>query len=67
MAKNNLQESEQQGQGITIGTQGNSDMGIPGPGAKGSHHSKETHDDKHIPNQERSSAGNQERGEGNRE
>jgi hypothetical protein len=61
MAKNNIQESQQQGQGVALGTQGNQDMKIPGTATHGSHRSKEGKEDRHIPNQERSSAANQER------
>jgi hypothetical protein len=58
MAKNEIEGSQQQGQGITIGTQGNNDMVIPGPGTHGSHEQQKTGNDQQIPNQDRSSATN---------
>ena len=61
MAKNKIEESQQESQGIAIGTQGNHDITIP-QGTKGSHRSKERPDDRHIPNQELSSASNSEKG-----
>ena len=60
----NIEESQQQSQGITIGNQGNEDITIP-QGTKGSHRPKEGTDDRSIPNQERSSASNNERTGGN--
>jgi hypothetical protein len=63
MAKNKIEESQQQSQGVAIGTQGNQDVTIP-HGTKGSHRSKEGPDDRHIPNQERSSAANSGKGSG---
>jgi hypothetical protein len=59
MAKN-IQESQQQGQGVTIGTQGNEDQPTP-LGDDLHHRQKEGQEDRHIPNQDRSSATNQER------
>jgi hypothetical protein len=56
MGSKNIQESQQQGQGITIGNQGNEDITIP-QGTKGSHRSK-GRDEGKIPNQDRSSAAN---------
>lgn len=56
MAKNEIEGSQQQGQGITIGTQGNNDMVIPGPATHGSHEKRNEGPDPQIPNQERSSA-----------
>jgi hypothetical protein len=53
-------ESQQASQGFTIGNQGNQG-GAMTEGAKGSHHPKHTTEDKHIPNQERSSATNEEK------
>ena len=58
MAKSNIQESQQQGQGITIGTQGNEDQ--PTPQGDDLHYQQRGgQDDRHIPNQEKSSASNQ--------
>jgi hypothetical protein len=59
MAKN-IEESQQQSQGITIGNQGNEDMITP-EGTKSGHQQKEGTDDRHIPNQEKSSAANQQK------
>lgn len=59
MAKCNIQEGQQQGQGITIGTQGNEDQ--PTPLSDDLHQQHRGHEDRHIPNQENSSATNQER------
>ncbi|HEU4472805.1 MAG TPA: hypothetical protein VFR58_17040 [Flavisolibacter sp.] len=56
----NIEESQQQSQGVTIGNQGNEDMPIP-QGTKGSHRPKNGPDDTHIANRERSSATNEER------
>jgi hypothetical protein len=53
MAKNNLQESQQTKQNVTIGTQGNQDSKVSHD-TKGRQHSREQ-DDRHIPNQEQSS------------
>lgn len=64
MAKNKIEESQQQSQGVAIGTQGNQDITIP-QGTKGTHKSKEGPDDRSIPNQERSSASNSDRSPGN--
>lgn len=61
MAKNNIKESQQQGQGVTIGTQGNNDMKIPGPAPHGPNEKSGGKGDRHIPNQERSSAASQEK------
>ena len=61
MANNKIEESQQSSQGIAMGTQGNQDIPIPGPGTKGSHKEKEGADDRTIPNQDRSSASNQEK------
>lgn len=58
MAKNDIEGSQQQGQGITIGTAGNNDMVIPGPGTHGSQDPKERTEDRSIPNQDHSSASN---------
>jgi hypothetical protein len=66
MAKSNIQESQQQGQGITIGTQGNEDQPTP-LGDDLHHHQKNQQGDRHIPNQDRSSATNQERSSHNEE
>lgn len=62
MANKDIQESQQSSQGIAIGTQGNQAGSIP-DGVKGSHQSKENKQDVNIPNQERSSASNQQQGE----
>ncbi|MDQ3278835.1 MAG: hypothetical protein M3Q06_10950 [Bacteroidota bacterium] len=59
MASKNIQESQQQGQGVTIGTQGNEDQ--PTPLGDDLHYQKSGQNDRHIPNQEKSSASNQER------
>lgn len=58
MANKDIQESQQASQGIALGTQGNQAGSIP-DGVKGTHHSKDNKKDAHIPNQERSSASNQ--------
>lgn len=64
MAKNNIQESQQQDQHITIGTQGNNDQ----PTRLGEMHpdQKTGNTDRSIPNQDRSSASSQQ-AERNRE
>lgn len=61
----NINTSEQQSQNVTIGTQGNNDQVTP----LGEMHpdSKRGDADRHIPNQDRSSAANQERSGNNRE
>lgn len=66
MAKNKIEESQQQSQWVALGTQGNQDITIP-QGTKGSHRSKEGQDDRQIPNQERSSATNSKKGSGSQE
>ena len=58
MSKTN-EESQQQSQGVTIGTQGNQDITVP-QGTKGSNKNREK-DPRKIPNQERSSASNTEK------
>ena len=58
MGKNNIEESQQQSQGVALGTQGNQDITIP-QGTKGSHKPERGDDDRSIPNQDRSSASNQ--------
>lgn len=63
MAKNKIEESQQQSQGVAIGTQGNQDITIP-QGTKGTHKRKEGPEDRQIPNQDRSSASNSERASG---
>jgi hypothetical protein len=65
MAKNKIEESQQQSQGVTLGTQGNQDITIP-QGTKGPHRKNESVDDRNIPNQDRSSARNQEDAEAGR-
>ena len=62
MANNKIEESQQQSQGVALGTQGNQDIKIP-QGTKGSHKPKGGEDNRSIPNQDRSSASNQERKE----
>ena len=65
MAKN-IQESQQQGQNVTIGTQGNEDQ--PTPMGNDLHQQqKDEQGSRHIPNQDRSSAANQDRAGGSRE
>lgn len=59
MSKSKLQESQQQGQGITIGTQGNEDQ--PTPLGDDLHYSQRGEESRKIPNQEKSSATNQEK------
>ena len=56
MASKDIKESQQQSQGITIGTQGNEDITTPESTEVG--HTKTNKEDRHIPNQERSSATN---------
>lgn len=63
MAKNNIEGSQQQGQGKTIGTQGNNDMVIPGPATHGPNDKPEGKEDRTIPNQDRSSETNAEKDE----
>ena len=66
MANKNIQESQQQSQNITIGTQGNEDITTP-QSTEVSNIQKDNKNERHIPNQERSSASsagnNEERGE----
>lgn len=63
MASKNIQESQQQGQDVTIGTQGNEDQRTPQ--GEGLNNPKgRNQEDRHIPNQEKSSAANQQRAEG---
>ena len=57
-----IKESQQASQGITIGNSGNQGGAMP-EGAKGTHHKQHSKDDKHIPNQERSSSGNRNKSE----
>lgn len=57
MATKDIQESQQQGRGITIGTQGNEDQ--PTPLGDDLHQKGGNQTDRHIPNQDRSSATNQ--------
>jgi hypothetical protein len=57
MSKSNQQESQQQSQGITIGTQGNSDQ--PTPQGDDIQYPQQRQDvNQSIPNQEKSSATN---------
>ncbi|HEX2533382.1 MAG TPA: hypothetical protein VHK69_06585 [Chitinophagaceae bacterium] len=60
MSKNPIEESQQQGQGIAIGTQGNQDIKMT-DGAKGPSEVQEHPEDRSIPNQDRSSATNSQR------
>ena len=50
-----IKESQQTSQGINIGNSGNQGGAMP-EGAKGTHQRQHIKDDKHIPNQEQSSA-----------
>lgn len=60
MSKSKHQESQQQSEGVTIGTQGNSNQ--PTPLGDDIHYPQQQRDEDHsIPNQERSSAANQQR------
>ena len=64
MSKKNLTESQQQGQGITIGTQGNEDQPTP-HGDELNERRESENEGRHIPHQENSSATRQQRpGEG---
>lgn len=65
MANKKIQESQQESQGVALGTQGNQDITIP-QGTKGPQQVKEGPEDRHIPNQERSSASHQKDSHGNR-
>lgn len=66
MANNKVGEGQQKAQPITIGTQGNQDTTTP-QGNQGNFQTKEGQEDRHIPNQDRSSATNAEREAGKRE
>ena len=67
MANKQMEGSQQQREGVTIGTQGNEDQHTP-DGVQGSHHGKDNPGEQHISNQERSSAANQRQAnEGNRQ
>lgn len=59
MGNSNVGGSQQQGQGVTIGTQGNEDMKIPGSAPHGPNEKQRGPDDKSIPNQEQSSKTNE--------
>jgi hypothetical protein len=63
MAKNKIEESQQQRDGVALGTQGNQDMTTP-QGTEGIHKTKDNRQDHSIPNQDRSSASNQEGNKG---
>jgi len=65
MADKNIERSQDDTQGIAVG-QSNEDQTMP-VGAKGSHEPKNRTNDIHIPNQDRSSASNQDKSEGNSE
>lgn len=56
MAKN-IEESQQSSQGKAIGTQGNQAGKIP-DGTKGGNQKNVSHEERSIPNQDRSSASN---------
>ena len=60
MAKNEIEQSQQESQGFVEGGQGNNDIGIPN-GTKGSHRKKTHPVDLHIPHQDQSSATNQQK------
>jgi hypothetical protein len=57
-----IKESQQASQGINIGNQGNQGGAMP-EGAKGPHDNPNKKDDRHIPNQERSSSQKQKKNE----
>jgi hypothetical protein len=58
MGNKNVEVSQQEGQDVTIGTQGNEDQRTPqGEGINNPQRGGQ--DDRHIPNQEKSSATNQ--------
>jgi hypothetical protein len=59
----NISTSQQQGQGITIGTQGNENIPTP-EGTQEPRQERGEQADRHIPNQDRSSAASQERSSG---
>ena len=66
MSKSKLPESQQQSQGITIGTQGNDNQ--PTPHGDDIQYPQVQHaDDRNIPHQERSSAANQQQSRENRD
>ena len=58
MANRNISESQQQGQGVTIGTQGNEDQPTP-HGDDINYQQEKGRNEKEIPNQEKSSAASQ--------
>ena len=58
MANNKIEASQQQSQGVTIGTQGNQDMPTP-EGTAETQQAKDNPNERQIPNQDRSSAANQ--------
>jgi hypothetical protein len=58
----NVKESQQASQGVTIGTQGNQGGAVPEGAQAGGHQNKDKGSDRHIPNQDRSSSANQEKG-----
>ena len=60
MANKDIKESQQSSQGIALGTQGNQAGSVP-DGLKGPHDKQGGQQDTSIPNQDRSSATNQER------
>lgn len=62
MGNSNVGGSQQQGQGVTIGTQGNEDMKIPGSAPHGPNEKQGGPEDRTIPNQDKSSKTNEEQG-----
>ena len=60
MAKKNIQESQQQSQNVTIGTQGNEDQPTPHGDDLGNQQ-RGGQEERQIPNQERSSSSHQQR------
>ena len=60
MSKSKHQESQQQSQGVTIGTQGNDNQPTP-LGDDIQYPQQQHNEDRSIPNQDRSSAANQQR------
>jgi hypothetical protein len=63
MGKNEIDESQQLSDGVTIGTSGNNDMTVPHPALKGGNSKPLGGEGKEIPNQDRSSATNKEKAE----
>lgn len=65
MASKNIEDSQEQREGKSIGQAGR-DMSVP-VGQKGSHEPKKHAVDHHIPNQDQSSAASQRKADENRE